>query len=191
MELEFLSLTRSEKNLEKLDEYWESSSYEDKFFSISREFYKKKKYTPLGNMKLFRVLSFYIKASITMENIRLLCNVIRAKYQIECFQISIDREDNRVYLQFVWLNEEYDSIILTPFDWKKITVLIIRYLNLPRPASTKPLVKYYLKDAYEHDQEIFNKQLEVLFQAKVKGLNYGLIQDALQYAEGMCRGELK
>lgn len=43
MELEFLSLTRSEKNLEKLDEYWESSSYEDKFFSISREFYKKKK----------------------------------------------------------------------------------------------------------------------------------------------------
>ena len=105
--------------------------------------------------------------------------------------ISIDREDNRVYLQFVWLNEEYDSIILTPFDWKKITVLIIRYLNLPRPASTKPLVKYYLKDAYEYDQEIFNKQLEVLFQAKVKGLNYGLIQDALQYAEGMCRGELK
>lgn len=42
MELEFLSLTRSEKNLEKLDEYWESSSYEDKFSRYPGNFTRRK-----------------------------------------------------------------------------------------------------------------------------------------------------
>ena len=191
MELDFLKLTKGEENLRRMEEYWESSSYEKKLFDVSKDFFERKKYAPLGNMKIFRVLSFYIKASVKMEQIRSLCSIIKEKYQIECFQISIDREDNRAYLQFVWLNRDYESVVFSSYDWKKFTVLIIRYLNLPRPSCTRQLVKYFLRDAYEYDADIFQKQLDIPFHSKIEGLNYGLIQDALTYSEYMCIGDLK
>lgn len=191
MKESIFKVEKREDDLERTSEYWQSSSFVDMQSALVRNLFIKKQYLPHRNMKVFRELSFLIKASVTLSSIQKLCKVIEERYKIQCFQIAINREESAAHLLFLWVNDEYDSVVLTEYDWKNLTVLVIRTLNLPRPASTKPLIKSFLKDAYEENNEVFRNQLELIYNNKIPGLNYSVLRDALDYAECMCKGELK
>nr|WP_297934959.1 hypothetical protein [uncultured Lachnoclostridium sp.] len=191
MKESIFKVEKREDDLIRTDEYWQSSSFADMQSSLVKNLFIKKQYLPHRNMKVFRELSFLIKASVTVFKIQQLCKVIEKRFKIKCFQIAINRNESAAHLLFLWVNEDYESVLLTEYDWKHLTVLVIRFLNLPRPASTKPLIKSFLKDAYEENNEVFRNQLELIYNNKIPGLNYSVLRDALDYAEYMCKGDLK
>lgn len=188
---EIISVEKMTEGLDKLSEYWESASFEAKDKETRARFKSVKGYLPHPNLKMYRQVSFKIKASVSVDDIRSLAKVIRQRYKLDCFQVSVNRPTNEAHMLFVWLDEEMNGIVFTDFDYKKLAVLILRYLNLPRPAVMTPLVKFFLKDAYMLNEDVFSQQLDVLFHTRIPGINYSLLADALRYAESMCKGELK
>lgn len=186
-----LKIEKMERGLEKSPEYWQSDSYDGRLKKTTSKYLKDKGYKPHPNLKMFRELSFMIKASVGISDIRSLARVIKERYAIDCFQISIDRENNIAHMLFDWLDEESNGVVFGEFEYKKLMVLVVRYLNLPRPSCIQPLVKFFLKDAYDLNSEVFKQQLDILYHAKVPGLNYSLIADSILYSESMCKGELK
>lgn len=188
---EVLKIKKRDTDLVRCPEYWESSSFEEKRRVMEEKFLECKNYPIHQNVKLFREMTFMVKASVSIGKVRKLCDIIRQRYKLECFQISIDREMCEAHLLFVWADESLKSIVLQDCDLRKLSVLVLRYLNLPRPKSMKTFVKFFLKDAYELDTDVFSNQLDLLSHARIPGINYSLVADALTYAEYMCKGELK
>lgn len=192
MELDVLKVECSHQGLPCMDEHWESMSYEDKFKELSKVILETKGYHPHRNSKMFRTISFEIKQSVSLENVIELSYRIKDKFDVKCFQVSIDRYNNVAYMLFVWLDDDYNSIVFSSYDWQMLSVKVLRYLNLPRPNLNKSLTRYFLLDAFETNSQIYRNQIEVLFRnSGIPGINYTLIHDALIYAEYMCKGEVK
>lgn len=52
-------------------------------------------------------------------------------------------------------------------------------------------LRYFLTYSFEHDQEIFQKQLAALEHGEIDKINLPFMRDVLHYAEAMCKGQLK
>lgn len=89
----------------------------------------------------------------------------------------IDENGSSIY--FNWLNEI------------RISVMILNELNLPRPKSVQMWLRYFLAYSFEHDHEIFQKQLAALEHGEIDKINLPFMRDVLHYAEAMCKGQLK
>ena len=192
MELEFLKEERFEDDLPAFSENWKACSFQDKRSELEKKLIQSTGYGLHQNVKAFRKLSFIIKKSVGLERVIELSIYLRKKFSLDCFQIGIDDIHHRAHMLFLWMNENGERLVLTAYDWTKLTVCVIRFLNFPRPELSKSLTRYFLQDAYEMNTETFRTQIDVLFHAKkIPGLNYTLIQDALIYAEYMCKGQCK
>lgn len=192
MELEFLKEERYEEDLPTLTQNWKACTFQEKRTELEEKIKKATGYGLHQNMKAFRQLSFTIKKSVDLEKVIELSIYLRKKFSLDCFQIGIDRKHNRAHMLFLWMHSDGKRIVLTGYDWTKLTVCVIRFLNLPRPELSKSLTRYFLQDAFEQDAATFRAQIDILFHArKISGLNYTLIQDALIYAEYMCKGQCK
>lgn len=52
--------------------------------------------------------------------------------------------------------------------------MILNELNLPRPKSVQMWLRYFLAYSFEHDQEIFQKQLAALEHGEIDKINLPL-----------------
>lgn len=178
-------------DLKRIDEYWSKATYDEMENSVIQCIKEKRGFLPRANMKMIREISFQIKASTSIDQLRKLSNKIQKKYDLDCFQISIDRSNSIVHMLFSFINQEGQVV---KFDWLmqiKISAIILRTLNLPRPISVRLWMRYFLYDAYEEDPQIFMKQLDAIEHGDIKRIDIPFMRDVLQYAEAMCKGQVK
>ena len=92
---------------------------------------------------------------------------------------------------FNWIQEDGSPFILNNTSQKKLTVLIIDFLNLPRPKDVNLFTRDFLLESWAKDENIFKKQLDILANINHDGINYAVMKDALMYAEQVCKGLVK
>lgn len=143
-------------------------------------------------MKLIRSISFFIKRSITLWQLQSLANRIEIMFGPSCFQISIDRANNTAHLLCGWIDKETgDCIVLNRTEQKRLSVLILDFLDLPRPRCADMWLRYFLLNKYDNDTSIFSKQIEYLERSEFESLSYPVLRDSLKYVEMVCKGLVK
>ena len=152
---------------------------------------EKKGFVPMKSMKITREMSFKIKKSIELEKLTNLAYEIQGRFGIECFQISIDRETNTAHMLFNWILENGEPFVLNQSLFKRLVVMVLDFLKLPRPKEAKNWERWFLAESYNKDNNVFNEQINLLSNSNINGLNYTVVLDALSYAQKVCEGVVK
>ncbi len=154
--------------------------------------FQKKKIKPFASMKLIRNISFLIKQSTSLWKLQCLADRIESLFGISCFQISIDRETNTAHLLCSWIDKDTgECFVLNRTDQKRLSVLILDYLDLPRPRCADMWLRYFLLNKFDIDPSVFARQIEHLERSEYGSLSYPVLRDSLKYVEMVCRGLLK
>ena len=143
-------------------------------------------------MKLIREIRFFIKQSTTLWKLRCLAGKIERMFGISCFQISIDRENNTAHMLCSWIKKETgECIVLNRTEQKRLSVLVLDFLDLPRPRCADMWLRYFLLNKYDNDSSVFSRQIGYLERAQYNSLSYSVLRDSLKYVEMVCKGLLK
>lgn len=173
-------------------EFYQVTSFEQKKEELLALIFQKKEIKPFASMKLIRSISFFIKRSITLWQLQSLANRIEIMFGPSCFQISIDRANNTAHLLCGWIDKETgDCIVLNRTEQKRLSVLILDFLDLPRPRCADMWLRYFLLNKYDNDASIFSKQIEYLERSEFENLSYPVLRDSLKYVEMVCKGLVK
>lgn len=174
-----------------------SESYQTCTFLQKKEellslIFQKKKIKPFASMKLIRSISFLIKQSTSLWKLQCLADRMESLFGISCFQISIDRETNTAHLLCSWIDKDTgECFVLNRTDQKRLSVLILDYLDLPRPRCADMWLRYFLLNKFDIDPSVFARQIEHLERSEYGSLSYPVLRDSLKYVEMVCRGLLK
>ena len=177
--------------LKKTPEYWQKADYDVKLKELKEILKKAHGSYPLKYKQMTREISFLVKSSTSIKQLLALSEKLKSKFHIDCFQISIDRADCMAHMLFGFIDENGSTIYLNWLAQTKISVMILSELNLPRPKNLDMWLRYFLKDAFENDHQVFQKQLTALEHGEIDKVNIQLIRDVMHYAEAMCKGKLK
>lgn len=186
-----LDITITTKDLDKYDEYYESSSYKDKYKEIEQELSQMKRGKPSSNLKPIRKMTFLIKHSVKMEDLIRLSSVIRERYGLDCFQFSIDRKNSRVFILLNCMTCQGTAYQFNSTQLRKLTVLIVDFLNLPRNSKLDGCVRDFLIEAYLRDNDVFTKQLLQINKIDNRSIDYQVLHDCIKYAELVSKGVVK
>jgi hypothetical protein len=187
----FLKIEDYKEGIVKYPEYVETATYFEKKEEIMRRIEEKKGFVPMKSMKITREMSFKIKKSIELEKLTNLAYEIQGRFGIECFQISIDRETNTAHMLFNWILENGEPFVLNQSLFKRLVVMVLDFLKLPRPKEAKNWERWFLAESYNKDNNVFNEQINLLSNSNINGLNYTVVLDALSYAQKVCEGVVK
>lgn len=187
----FLEIEDCKEGIVKYPEYVETTTYSEKKEEIMRRIEEKKGFVPMKSMKITREMSFKIKKSIELEKLTNLAYEIQGRFGIECFQISIDRETNTAHMLFNWILENGEPFVLNQSLFKRLVVMVLDFLKLPRPKEAKNWERWFLAESYNKDNNVFNEQINLLSNSNINGLNYTVVLDALSYAQKVCEGVVK
>lgn len=187
----FLKIEDCKEGIVKYPEYVETATYFEKKEEIMRRIEEKKGFVPMKSMKITREMSFKIKKSIELEKLTNLAYEIQGRFGIECFQISIDRETNTAHMLFNWILENGEPFVLNQSLFKRLVVMVLDFLKLPRPKEAKNWERWFLAESYNKDNNVFNEQINLLSNSNINGLNYTVVLDALSYAQKVCEGVVK
>lgn len=187
----FLKIKDCKEGIVKYPEYVETATYFEKKEEIMRRIEEKKGFVPMKSMKITREMSFKIKKSIELEKLTNLAYEIQGRFGIECFQISIDRETNTAHMLFNWILENGEPFVLNQSLFKRLVVMVLDFLKLPRPKEAKNWERWFLAESYNKDNNVFNEQINLLSNSNINGLNYTVVLDALSYAQKVCEGVVK
>lgn len=173
-------------------DFYQTSTFHQKKEDLLSLILQKKNIKPFSSMKLIRCISFLIKQSTTLWKLQCLVDKIESLFGISSFQISIDRESNTAHLLCSWIDKETgDCIVLNRTEQKRLSVLILDYLDLPRPRCADMWLRYFLLNKYDIDPSVFAKQIEHLERSEYESLSYPVLRDSLKYVEMVCKGLLK
>ena len=187
----FLKIQDCKEGIVKYPEYVETATYFEKKEEIMWRIEEKKGFVPMKSMKITREMSFKIKKSIELEKLTNLAYEIQGRFGIECFQISIDRETNTAHMLFNWILENGEPFVLNQSLFKRLVVMVLDFLKLPRPKEAKNWERWFLAESYNKDNNVFNEQINLLSNSNINGLNYTVVLDALSYAQKVCEGVVK
>lgn len=173
-------------------EFFQIATYEQCREELLSLIYQKKRITPFASMKLIREIRFFIKQSTTLWKLRCLAGKIERIFGISCFQISIDRENNTAHMLCSWIKKETgECIVLNRTEQKRLSVLVLDFLDLPRPRCADMWLRYFLLNKYDNDSSVFSRQIGYLERAQYNSLSYSVLRDSLKYVEMVCKGLLK
>lgn len=173
-------------------EFFQIATYEQCREELLSLIYQKKRIKPFASMKLIREIRFFIKQSTTLWKLRCLAGKIERIFGISCFQISIDRENNTAHMLCSWIKKETgECIVLNRTEQKRLSVLVLDFLDLPRPRCADMWLRYFLLNKYDNDSSVFSRQIGYLERAQYNSLSYSVLRDSLKYVEMVCKGLLK
>jgi len=182
-----IKITAATENLQPTPEYWQSSTFADMEARVKAAYAHHDFVFRLGT-KCIREMTFKIKADTTLLALQKLCDVIHERYGISCFQIAIYRAINEARLLFLWVNlEDCKMRYLNDSDQKKLSVTILRHLNLPRPKVTDEWLRIFLQETWEESPEDFTVALDWLDHAGATAPIYTVLRDSLVYASRVCQ----
>lgn len=187
-----LTIKTGFSDLLPMPEFYQVVTYSQKREELLSLIYEKKNFKPFASMKLIREINFLIKKTITLWKLQCLAERIEKLFGISCFQISIDRENNTAYMLCSWIDKETgECIVLNRTEQKRLSVLVLDFLDLPRPRGADMWLRYFLLNKYNNDPSVYSKQIESLERGQYDSLSYPVIRDSLKYVEMLCRGLLK
>ena len=187
-----LTIKTGVSNLFYTPEFFQIATYEQCREELLSLIYQKKRIKPFASMKLIREIRFFIKQSTTLWKLRCLAGKIERMFGISCFQISIDRENNTAHMLCSWIKKETgECIVLNRTEQKRLSVLVLDFLDLPRPRCADMWLRYFLLNKYNNDPSVYSKQIESLERGQYDSLSYPVIRDSLKYVEMLCKGLLK
>lgn len=187
-----LTIKTGVSNLFYTPEFFQIATYEQCREELLSLIYQKKRIKPFASMKLIREIRFFIKQSTTLWKLRCLAGKIERMFGISCFQISIDRENNTAHMLCSWIKKETgECIVLNRTEQKRLSVLVLDFLDLPRPRCADMWLRYFLLNKYDNDSSVFSRQIGYLERAQYNSLSYSVLRDSLKYVEMVCKGLLK
>lgn len=181
-----------EADLAPQPEHWQRESYAHRLNSILESVELKTGFPPSKNMRPIREGVFVVKDDTTIDDLVALGSKLRQWYTIDCFQCSIDRENNMAHMLFDWNDRETaKSVYINRSQQIAMSVMILRTLNLPRPEGTELWLRFFISAEYSDDQRVFTSILDQLKHAKLGRKNYHIARDVLTYVQQVCQGLVK
>lgn len=181
-----------ECDLDPTPEYWQESSYEERWQTILDAIMKARGYLPSKRMQPIREGVFKVQDSTTIDEVVAIAKKLKRWYKIDCFQVSIDRRNNTAHLLFDWNRRETgDSIFLNRSQQIAMSVKILRFLKLPRPEGTEYWHRQFLVDEYDDNPKVFSSVMDNLKHANLSKRSYRVVNDALTYLQQKCEGLVK
>lgn len=179
-------------DLDRTDEFWQCDTVDVRWNDIMDNIVKVTGLSASKNMQPLREGVFQVNKDTTIENLKGLALNIRQWYKIDCFQISIDRSTDTAHMLFDFNDRETaKSIVINRSQHIALSVMILRYLHLPRPEGSEQWLAYFLKDRFNDNPDAFATLLDKLKHAKLGKESFNLASDVLNYVQQMCQGILK
>ena len=181
-----------DSDLNRMPEYWQKDNYQHRIETVLASVKEKTGFLPSKNMQPIREGVFKVKDETTIEQVVAMSDKLREFYKIDCFQAFIDRRTNTAHLLFDFNDRENGkSVYLNRTDYTWLSVLILRFLDLPRPEGTELWHRYFLTRDFDDDPQVFMSVLDRLKHAKLSKRNYRIARDALLYIDQKCQGLVK
>ena len=180
-------------DLATTQETWVGESYASRREKIVSYIEEHTEFPPPPNMRFIREGVFRIKKTTTMKQLRSLAERIKEECVIDCFQITINRRQNQARMLFDWYDyKETKCFYLFSTYQMNLTVLIIRFLDLPLPQHLSPQwLRYFLLREYNDNKNAFKELLERLKYARLSKKQFLLLNDTIAYVEKVCQGLAK
>lgn len=184
-----IKFSNRNSDLEKAEESWVGSSYDDRLEDIMDNIVKTTGFAPSKNMQPIREGVFLIKESTTIGDLKSLAVRINEVYLIDCFQISIDRDNNTAHMLFDFnIRDKGKSVVLNRSEQIVLSVMILRYLDLPCPDCAEEWMGYFLKGRYTDNEDVFENWLNNLKHKKLNKNDFNLAKEMSIFVKQMCKG---
>lgn len=182
-----------QSDLRTTSEMWIGDSYAQRKKKVLSYIKENLNCVPSPKMWFIREGVFTIKSGTTMEQLRGLAERIKEECVIDCFQISISRHKRQACMLFDWYDYKNKKCFYMFSTYQlRISVMIIRYLDLPTPKDLTPQwSKFFLKWEYRKDKKAFTNLLERLKYVRLNKRQYQLLKDSLTYVNNVCKGVTK
>lgn len=176
-------------DLEKTEELWVGTGYDDRLDDIMDNIVKTTGFAPSKNMQPIREGVFQIMDSTTVDDLKDLAERIKEVYLIDCFQIAIDRDHNTAHMLFDFnIRDKGKSVVLNRSEQIVLSVMILRYLDLPRPECADEWMGYFLKGRFTDDEDVFENWLNNLKHKKLNKNDFNLAKEMSIFVKQMCKG---
>ncbi|MBR0230001.1 MAG: hypothetical protein IJL94_01290 [Erysipelotrichaceae bacterium] len=147
---------------------------------------------PSPNMQYIREVIFSVDDTVTIDAIREIIPSIAQRFDIECFQIAIDRQANQAHLLFDWYSRSKgECVYLYPSKKMEFTVFLMRELKLPHTEESRQWLKRFLIEEYSHDQNIFKTLMEGLKPSHYGQHGFYIMRVLIQLGEYICKGQVR
>lgn len=187
-----IKFTCRSTDLDRTEEFWQCDTVDVRWDAIMDNIVKVTGLSASKNMQPLREGVFLVKDSTTIDDLRGMADLIKQWYKIDCFQISIDRSTNTAHMLFDFNDrEKAKSVVINRSQQIALSVMILRYLHLPRPKGSEQWLAYFLKDRFNDNPDAFATLLDKLKHAKLGKESFNLASDVLNYVQQMCQGTLK
>lgn len=149
-------------------------------------------FLPSKNIRFIRELSFPVGDAVTVEDLKEITPKLRKKFVIDCFQVAIDRTHQTAHMVCDWYDRSSRSCVyLYPNKRIRLSVFLVRELDLPRPDGYEMWLRHFLLQDYKENPGIFHRMTEQIKHARLGRRGYNIVRDALQYAELVCKNLIK
>lgn len=186
---DIIRFSNSSSNLESYEEYWKKADYSDVVNDITENIINTTGFPPSKNMQPIREGVIKITPETNMEQLQGLAEVINKRYHIDCFQIGIDRKNNQAHMLFDFNSrDEAKSVVINRSENIMLNVMIIRFLNLPRPDDADKSLGYFLKDLFNENPAVFDDWLNSLKKKNLSRFDFELAKDLTSFLKQVCRG---
>lgn len=184
-----IKFTNRNSDLDKTEELWVGASYDDRLDDIMDNIIQTTGFAPSKNMQPIREGVIQIKESTTVDDLKGLAERINEVYLIDCFQIAIDRDTETAHMLFDFnIRDKGKSVVLNRSEQIVLSVMILRYLNLPRPDCAEEWMGYFLKGRYTDNENIFDNWLNNLKHKKLNKNDFNIAKDMSIFVKQMCQG---
>lgn len=176
-------------DLDRTEEFWQGEGYQQRLDDIMDNIVKITGFAPSKNMQPIREGVFHIQDSTTLDDLKELSRRIKEIYLIECFQIAIDRDNNTAHLLFDFnVRETAKSVVLNRSEQIVLSVMILRFLDLPRPECAEEWLGYFLKGRYADDEDVFDNWLNNIKHKKLNKNDFNIAKEMSAFVKQICRG---
>ena len=174
-----------QRDVHPTKEMWVGESYESREAKIIAA----NGTVPHANMKFVREVTFEIKKSITINDLRALAVSIKEECVIDCFQISINRQKNVAHMLFDWYDyEQHQCFYLYESYQMAMSTMILSKLHLPFPQNlNSKWLRYFLTRKYKDNNKIYKQLLEELKHKNLTKEAFRLLRQMTEYTEEMCK----
>lgn len=180
----FLKFNRSDRDLRPFRESWKSDTYENRLNTIKESMVAsgRQKGTPSPNMIIIKEGVFPVDSHVLIPDLITLSEIIRREFMIECFQITIDRQNNLAHMLFDWYDQDkMQSYSINRSEHIMLSVLIVKTLNITEPVGAEEWGVYYVKYWLKYHPHILGDILKTAKRTFDSRVQYEALKDITNY----------
>ena len=147
---------------------------------------------PSHNMRYIREIIFPVSDNVTQSDLKEVLPGIRERFVIDGFQTAIDHQRHMAHIVCDWYDRRNGTCVyLYPNKRDRLSVFLVRELDLPRPAGYELWLRHFLLEDFKEDEHVFQTWADHLKYARLGRKGYNVVCNALQFAELVCKRIVK